>query len=245
VESNVQPFSDESLGRIDVLVISNALAGSLIDEAIRRLPTQSAFMDFEIEAVYRWVSAGGSLLLIADHMPFAGAAEKLAMRFGILVHNGYAGTPGAPNPLVFALSDSSLKSHAITRGRGEAERVPFVATFGGHAFGLHSNVDASTLMVFAPASIVYLTEEMLGAGGTITPQTPRIPAAGLLQGAALKVGAGKVYMSGEAAMFSAQVAPDGSRYGFNNTNAPHNAQFVLNVLHWLSGILDEDPRPAE
>jgi hypothetical protein len=246
LQSNAEPFSEESLARTNVLVISNALAGPLSDEEIRRLPARSAFLDSEIEAVYRWVSDdGGSLLLIADHMPFPGAVEKLAMRFGIYVHNGYAGTRGAPNPLVFALSDSSLKDHSITRGRSSAERVPFVATFGGHAFGLHSDLDASPLMVFAAESTVYLTEEMLTGEGTITPQTPRIPADGLFQGAALKVGRGKVFMSGEAAMFSAQVAPDGSSYGFNHTGAPHNSQFVLNVLHWLSGILDEESLPIQ
>jgi hypothetical protein len=198
VDSNAEPFSAGSLALTNVLVISNALGGPLSDEAIRRLPARSAFLDSEIEAVYRWVSEGGSLLLIADHMPFAGAAERLAMRFGIFVHNGYAGTRGAPNSLVFA-----------------------------------------------PESIVYLTEEMLSGVGGITPQTAQIPAEGLLQGAALKVGTGKVFMSGEAAMFSAQVAPDGSIYGFANPAAPHNAQFVLNVLHWLSGILDEALRPTE
>jgi hypothetical protein len=245
LQGNAEPFSEESLARTNVLVISNALGGPLSDEVIRRLPARSAFLDAEIEAVYRWVSEGGSLLLIADHMPFPGAVEKLAMRFGIFVHNGYAGTRGAPNPLVFALSAKSLRDHPITRGRSNAERVPFVATFGGHAFRLHSDLDASPLMVFAPESTVYLTEEMLSGQGTITPQTPRIPADGLFQGAALKIGTGKVFMSGEAAMFSAQVAPDGSPYGFNNPGAPHNAQFVLNVLHWLSGILDEDSPPAQ
>jgi hypothetical protein len=245
LQSNAELFSDESLARGDILVISNALAGPLSDEEFRRLPARSAFSDSEIEAVYRWVSDdGGSLLLIADHMPFPGAVEKLAMRFGIHVHNGYAGTRGAPNPLVFALSDGSLKDHPITRGRNNAERVPFVATFGGHAFGLIAELNASPLIVFATESTVYLTDEML-TSGTIAPQTPRIPADGLFQGAALKIGRGKVFMAGEAAMFSAQVAPDGSPYGFNHPGAPHNSQFVLNVLHWLSGILDDDSLPTQ
>jgi hypothetical protein len=59
----------------------------------------------------------------------------------------------------------------------------------------------------------------------------------MLQGVALAMGEGRVVVSGEAAMFSAQEAPDGQRYGFNSPDAPHNTQFVLNVMHWLSRIL--------
>src|SRR5688572_13460980 len=98
-----EPFSDDTLQDVDVLVISNALQS--FQPSAMRLPTASAFSDAEIEAVYRWVNSGGSLLLIADHMPWAGAAEKLAMRFGVFINNGYASTPGGANPLTFNRSD--------------------------------------------------------------------------------------------------------------------------------------------
>jgi hypothetical protein len=43
---------------------------------------------------------------------------------------------------------------------------------------------------------------------------------------------------GEAAMFSAQVAgPQRPPMGMKDPAAPQNAQFLLNVLHWLSGSL--------
>ena len=59
-----------------------------------------------------------------------------------------------------------------------------------------------------------------------------------LQGAALSVGAGKLVVFGEAGMFTAQIAADGtSLMGFNNPMAVNNQQFVLNTMNWLSGNL--------
>jgi hypothetical protein len=235
VDSLKEPFSDDILKNVEILVISNALRE--LQQSAMRLPTVSAFSDAEIEAAYRWVSSGGSLLLIADHMPWAGAAEKLAMRFGVFINNGYAATPGSSNPLTFNQTDGSLRDHPIVRGRNEMENVPFVATFGGSAFRLRAELDATPLMVFRSGSIVLLTEELLTEQIKVTPQTPRIPAEGMLQGVAMVVGEGRVVVSGEAAMFSAQVAPGGQPYGFNSPDARHNTQFVLNVMHWLSGVL--------
>ena len=238
VEGLESEFTEEALQDVDVLVISNALDAS--DNM--SLPTHSAFSDEEIDAVHGWVSSGGSLLLIADHMPFAGAANKLAERLGIFINNGYAMQPGAPSPLTFRREDNSLRDHPIMRGRSVSEQVPFVATFGGHAFRLREDINASPLMVFGEESIVIFTPKIIPAGGPETPVElmPYIYAEGLLQGGALKIGEGRVVMSGEAAMFSAQVrGPNRIPMGINDPKAPHNLQYALNVFHWLSGILDD------
>ena len=231
-------FTKESLQDVDVLIISNALD----ERGNISLPTHSAFSSDEIDAVHEWIDAGGSLLLIADHMPFAGAVSELAERLGIFIHNGYAMTPGAPNPLTFRREDNSLRDHPIVRGRSVSEQIPYVATFGGQAFRLREGIDATPLMVFRDQSRVIFTSEIIPAGGPKTPVElmPWIYAEGLLQGAALEVGAGRVVMSGEAAMFSAQTyGPDREPFGMNDPSAPHNLQFVLNVLHWLTGILED------
>jgi hypothetical protein len=72
--------------------------------------------------------------------------------------------------------------------------------------------------------------------------TPRVGGAGLLQGAVFRHGRGRVAVFGEAAMFTAQRAgPGGARaMGMNHAAASRNAQLALNVLHWLSGILEPD-----
>jgi hypothetical protein len=82
------PFTAEALRSVDVLVVANALAAR--NETDWTLPTPSAFAPEEIAAVRAWVAGGGSLLLIADHMPFAGAAADLAAAFGIRWANGFA-----------------------------------------------------------------------------------------------------------------------------------------------------------
>lgn len=65
-----------------------------------------------------------------------------------------------------------------------------------------------------------------------------IDAGGMLQSAAFEVGRGRVAAFGEAGMFTAQVrGEDQQPVGMNHPNASDNAQFVLNVLHWLAGIL--------
>lgn len=50
---------------------------------------KDAFTKTEIEVVKKWVKDGGSLFLIADHMPMAGAAKDLAAEFGFEFTNGF------------------------------------------------------------------------------------------------------------------------------------------------------------
>ncbi len=71
-------------------------------------------------------------------------------------------------------------------------------------------------------------------------------AAGWLQGATRILDQGRVAILGEAAMCTAQFDDmDGEidapliPEGINAPRAPQNAQFCLNVMHWLSGLLDE------
>ena len=50
---------------------------------------------------------------------------------------------------------------------------------------------------------------------------------------------GGVAVFGEAAIFTAQVAgPQKTKIGFNAPDAPKNKAFVLNVVRWLSGVLE-------
>src|SRR5262249_46406591 len=104
------------------------------------LPTLSAFSEAEIRAVRDWVQVGGKLLLIADHMPFAGAVADLAAAFGVHYTNGYVFNQKTVDrkdfdgTLVFQRADGSLADHGIVRGRFAAELVDAVATFVGSAF---------------------------------------------------------------------------------------------------------------
>lgn len=90
------------------------------------------------------------------------------------------------------------------------------------------------LLTLAPNSVLLLPVKAWEFG----PATPRIPAGGMLQGAAITAGRGRVAVFGEAAMFSAQVSAAVRRpTGMNVPDAAQNARFLLNVMHWLTGLL--------
>lgn len=230
VKGSQTKFGKTSLTNAQILVIANALAERNRTEW--SLPTPSAFTDEEIESVRDWVKGGGSLLLIVDHMPFPGAAGKLAEVFGVHFSNGYAMDEKVKGPMLFKLSDGSLKEHSITRGHDKAEIVDSVATFTGSAFQVDAN--AQPLLVLGSSVVSLLTS----VAGEVTDETPRIPVKGWYQGAVMRFGKGRVAVFGEAAMFSAQLAgPNRNPMGMNAPIASQNARFLLNVMHWLSGKL--------
>ena len=228
-------FSREALAGGKILVIANALAERNGKDGNWSLPTPSAFSDEEIAAVVNWVRGGGSLLLIADHMPFPGAAEKLAAAFGVRFSNGFALDQKVPGePIIFRRSDASLRDHAITRGRTTKEKVDSVATFTGSAFQAGS--DAQPLLVLGQ-TVVSLTPSV---AWQFKPDTPRVPVEGWYQGAVLRFGKGRVAVFGEAAMFTTQLAgPERKLMGMNAPMAAQNHRLLLNVIHWLSDLFKE------
>jgi hypothetical protein len=236
------PFSAASLRGVRILVIANALSGRNREPANWSPPIASAFTAGEIRAVQEWVRDGGSLLLIADHLPFAGAAEKLAGAFGFELINGYAldrreaRRATLDRPFVFARdsktsADGILADHAITRGRQPSERVDRVMTFMGAAF--RAKAPANPLLVFGGEIVSYQTETF----GKLSPTTPSIPANGLLQAATRRYGKGRVVLFSEAGLFMAR-APGGKPVGMNHPGAEGNLQLLLNTLHWLDGTLE-------
>lgn len=233
VESNQELFTIGVLNRADVFVIVNAMHEQS-KKGWAPLPSLSAFTDDEIAAVEKWVRDGGSLLLIADHMPLPGHAESLAAAFGIRFHNGFAYDAAQNSKITFQRSDGSLAASAITDGRVPEERVDFVTTFTGQAFRLDPTIDATPLLILSEGSTLLLPK----VAWDFSDATPRIPAAHLLQGAVVRHGQGRVAVLGEAAMFGARLAgPDRIPVGMNAPNARWNYRFAVNLLHWLSGAL--------
>ena len=239
LESSKEKFSSAALERCRILVISNAQLESG-DWGEYPHPTPSAFTDEEIDVVHAWVSNGGALLLIADHMPLAGTATRLASAFGIEFNDGFAvaGFDGEENrdaafgiPTIFALETGSLISHSITNGRTATESVTRIRTFTGQAF--QAPESAQPLMVL-PADFVSLMPEK---AWEFDAHTKTIPVGGWLQGAVMLFGSGRAAFFGEAAMFTAQLS-GGEPMGMNAPMAEQNFQFVLNVMHWLSGVLN-------
>lgn len=230
ISSNTS-FVADSLKRGSILVISNALNERNAEEW--SLPTPSAFTDDEIAAVRDWVAGGGALLLIADHMPFPGAAGSLAAAFGFKLNNGFATSTDSTKrgPDVFTRAAGTLQDHAITNGRDSSERIEEVVSFTGEAFQADS---AAGLMVFPPNMISLMPQ----VAWEFSDSTPSVPVDGWFQGAVREFGNGRVAVFGEAAMFSAQLAgPERRPTGMNHPIAKQNSQFLLNTMRWLSRLL--------
>jgi hypothetical protein len=224
-------FDATALGRCAVLVISNAQPSDAEWDQYP-YPTPSAFTDAEIAAVRRWVDKGGALLLIADHMPLAGAAARLAAAFEVEFMDGFAvREPESHDPDLFGTARQTLRDHIIVRGRNAQESVASIRTFTGQAF-LAPN--AEPLLVI-PAGYVGL---MPKRAWEFTADTRRVAIEGWLQGAVQKIGKGRAAFFGEAAMFSAQLAgPQKQPMGMNAPGAEANFRFTLNLLHWLTRTL--------
>lgn len=240
VRPNRARLDRAALSGCAVLVISNAQPDSSEWDNYP-YPTPSAFTTAEIAATHQWVRDGGSLLLIGDHMPLAGAAAALAAAFGVTFTDGFAvegysaesERPAAfGKPTMFRTADQTLRMHPIVRGRNPAESVEEIRTFTGQAF--QAPAGAEPLLVL-PGTFISLMPEK---AWQFDAETRRVPVGGWLQGAVMAVGSGRAAFFGEAAMFSAQVAGQGrTPMGMNAPGAERNHQFVLNLMHWLSGKL--------
>ncbi len=243
-----QKFSPESLKRVDVLVISNALHERTAENWAS--PGPSAFTKDEIASVHSWVEKGGSLFLIVDHPPFPAAASDLAKAFGVEFCNGGARAGHWKEGTDTFERGTGLKDCIITRGRSDDEKVTKVATYTGSAF--KSPKDAIPVMEFGPKSVSH--ERKVDENGKA--ELRMVPIEGWCQGAVMKVGKGRLAVFGEAAMFSAQTLPGDSlwscqiklgeektfrmeltgleRFGMNAPEGKQNHQLLLNVMHWLS-----------
>jgi len=239
VKANKKKFTSDVLEGCRIMVIANAQL-DLEGWGSYPHPTPSGFTDEEISAVQAWVQNGGSLLLIADHMPLAGVASKLASAFGVTFYDGFAVAGFSDEksrdaafgiPTIFSIDAHTLIQSPITAGRNKVESVTSIRSFTGQAF--RAPESAQPLMVLPDDFVLLMPDEPW----VFTPDTKTIPVGGWLQGAVMPFGSGRAGFFGEAAMFSAQIT-DGEPSGMNAPMAEQNFQFVLNVMHWLSALLN-------
>ena len=238
------PFHRDALKEADVLVISNALPPP---GAARGTP---AFTERESDAVEDWVREGGSLLLIADHAPFGSAAESLGQRFGVTMGKGWVwdfDESGASIETRFVTSRENglLGIHPTLRGRDASEEVRSLKAFSGQSLDVPPG--ATVLMKLGEtarevrnrADLETIRAAVAGRAETANDLIEELsePVGGRAQGIALTFGRGRVVVLGEAAMLSAQVSTRNDPMGMN-VPGYDNRQFVLNTLHWLSGLLN-------
>ena len=225
---NRKPFTKASLQTFRILVIVNPLGAEEMDDEGADGP---AFTTEECDAVSEWVRGGGALLLVADQAPFGSAAEILAKRLGVDMSKGYTVDPANadreinnPSVIVYSRENHLLAEHAITNGRGDAERVNRVIVFTGQS--LKGPTGSNAFLKLAETAV-----------DQIAPPGTTGSAAGRAQGIAFRLGRGRVVVLGDAAMLSAQLTgSDNKPFGMNIPNID-NRQLALNIMHWLSGLL--------
>jgi hypothetical protein len=225
-------FKASRLRDVRILVIANALNKINIENWY--LPTPPAFTERETENIRKWVENGGSLFLIADHMPFGGAAAGLAAAFGFRFTNGFAIDTTTQGQAYFYRNDGSMLSCPLTNGRNSNETISKVVTFTGQAFRIPD--EAKNILKFDERYMLLETD----TAWVFDASTRKTPIKGWSQGAFMRYGKGRVVVSGEAAMFTAQLAgPSQTRVGMNSDFAEENYKLLLNIIHWLDDRIKE------
>lgn len=227
VTSSDRPFdAPHALDSVDVLVVANAMGWWLPRGARAARP---AFRDAEVAAVRDWVLRGGSLLLVSDHYPAGEAARGLAAAFGVEMRGGYlvdtkhqAPNAGSPTWIVYDRAQG-LGEHPIIAGRSSSERLLRIVAFTGQSLSVPSGA-AALLRCDTTAFDAMRDGRDLSARGRA-------------QAVALAYGKGRVVITGEAAMLTAQTTGGGRlHFGMNWPNTD-DKQFALNIAHWLSHLM--------
>ena len=133
----------------------------------------------------------------------------------------------------------------MLRGRNASEEVTSLKAFSGQSLGVPPG--ATVLMMLGETArevrnrtdLETVRAAVASGAATANDLIEELsePVGGRAQGIALTFGQGRVVVLGEAAMLSAQVSTRNDPMGMN-VPGHDNRQFVLNSLHWLSGLLN-------
>lgn len=234
IEGGALRLDPMTLSRYSVLMMVTPYADDPRGDAIAA--ARPVFLEAEVTILESWVQSGGRLLLVVGHQPNGAATANLARRFGVELRNGTAmdatpannwieGDKGCLGCLKFTVENTLLRSHPITSGRDSTERVESVISAAGQSMRLMES--GSVLLAMGPAAF----DDVEG---------DTIPASGRAQGIALLYGAGRVVVLGDGSILSGfAYGPENPRFRRWWPEDPHNRQFTLNVLHWLTGLLEE------
>lgn len=219
-------IKDSKLETVKIIVISNPLNKINVEDWF--LPNPSAFKNSEIETLRQWVLNGGSLFLIADHMPMAGASKKLAKAFEFQFTNGFVFDTISRGPSIFNVNENTLIESAITKGRDSTESIKQIVTFTGQAFQIPD--DATPILTLNKKYVNFIPD----TAWVFNNNTTKFNVEGWSQGAYKEYGKGRIVVFGEAAMFTAQLAGQKKiKVGMNTKLASENHQLLLNIIHWL------------
>jgi len=228
VTTTDKQITSEVLSRFDIYIIANARGNGELNDT-------PAFTEGECNTIKEWVSNGGSLLLITDHFPMGSAVEILANNFGVEMQKGmvqdsvyHDKSTKDESQLEFSRENKLLADCDITKG------IDKVITFTGQSIKCKDSCISFLNLSDVAYDMTAKTEVLKDGNDTRVNVTFNNPqsAKGRSQGLALKFGKGKVIVLGEAAMLSAQLTRDNSKFGMNVN--PDNKKLALNIIHWLA-----------
>ena len=221
-------ITNEVLSGFDIYIIANARGKGELNDF-------PAFTERECSTIKEWVSNGGSLLLITDHFPMGSAVEILANKFNVEMQKGmvqdsvyHDKSSTDESQLEFSRENKLLADCDITKG------IDKVITFTGQSIKCKDSCISFLNLSDVAYDMSAKTEVLKDGDNTRVNVTFNNPqsAKGRSQGLALKYGKGKVIVLGEAAMLSAQLTRDNSKFGMNVN--PDNKKLALNIIHWLA-----------
>lgn len=223
---SITKISKEELMQLTTFVIVNPIHSSNIGNWKR--PITNAFDSIEINILHDWVKNGGSLLVIADHMPFSGATNGLAKAFGFEYEDGFVMSENQEwPPERYSKKQGNLYETPITKD------IDSIAGFTGSA--LRAPNKAIQIASFPKTHKLLIPE----VAWQFENNTRRLDTTGLVMGAIMNYEKGKVAFFTEAAMFTAQIVQNRIKVGFTSPRAPQNKQFVLNLMHWLDNGISQ------
>jgi hypothetical protein len=221
-------ITGEVLLGFDIYIIANARGKGELNDT-------PAFTEQECNTIKEWVNNGGSLLLITDHFPMGSAVEILAIKFNVEMQKGmvqesvyHDKSSTDESQLEFSRENKLLADCDITKG------IDKVITFTGQSIKCKDSCISILNLSDVAYDMTAKTEVIKDGNDTRVNVTFNNPqsAKGRSQGLALKFGKGKVIVLGEAAMLSAQLNRDYSKFGMNVN--PDNKKLALNIIHWLA-----------
>ena len=222
-----QKFTDSALQKTDILVVMSAMSSDFREGP----PFESAFNRIELDALKKWVSDGGSLLVFSEHFPFDKAVNPLLKVFVIETSIGVTvddmNNDGEYGQIVF--EESRLNSsHSVIAGKRDVDKL---VSWGGSAL---TGSRYSNILMLADTA----RNEERSWNGTLTPPIGH----GDSQGLVGQFGKGKIAAFGDSNGFVAMVFNDDegkkSKVGMNQLSFDWK-NFVLNTFDWLS--LPEKP----
>jgi hypothetical protein len=186
----------------------------------------------ELNALYDWVSAGGSLLMFDEHAPIDKSVTPLFNTFGIQLSIGIVSDslnyetkftiPNKETLLKFTRSNGLLNTdHPITQGEKTGEQINNIMGYSG---GGLTGAGYTNLFKLSPSATI---KKYSGSAPSGTANS---------QGLAGKFGKGKVVALGDCNGFTAMyVMIKSVKFSAGMQVADYDwKQFALNTLHWLS-----------